>query len=150
MRLVSWSSACGALSRFDQSSTRLGPVIEKRGDINQMASASTRTVATPTARKSERESPLSFSIVTPCLNAVKTLEATLESVAVQDYPLVEHIVVDGGSTDGTLALLRSRPDVRWISEPDEGLSDAVNKGIAMATGDLIGWLNADDLYHSNA
>jgi GT2 family glycosyltransferase len=81
---------------------------------------------------------------------VKTLEATLESVAAQDYPLVEHIVVDGGSTDGTLELLQARPDVRWISEPDEGLSDAVNKGIAMATGDLIGWLNADDLYHSGA
>jgi glycosyltransferase involved in cell wall biosynthesis len=109
-----------------------------------------RTVANPTANTSERESPLSFSIVTPCLNAVKTLEATLESVAAQDYPLVEHIVVDGGSTDGTLELLKSRREVRWISEPDEGLSDAVNKGIAMATGDLVGWLNADDLYHPGA
>ena len=64
---------------------------------------------------------------------MKTLEATLESVAAQDYPLVEHIVVDGGSTDGTLDVLRSRPNVRWISEPDDGLSDAVNKGVAMAT-----------------
>jgi GT2 family glycosyltransferase len=81
---------------------------------------------------------------------MKTLEATLESVATQDYPLVEHIVVDGGSTDGTVEVLRSRPNVRWISEPDEGLSDAVNKGVAMATGDLIGWLNADDLYHPGA
>lgn len=81
---------------------------------------------------------------------MKTLEATLESVGAQDYPLVEHIVVDGGSTDGTIELLESRPNVRWISEPDEGLSDAVNKGIRMATGDLIGWLNADDLYHPGA
>jgi GT2 family glycosyltransferase len=84
------------------------------------------------------------------LNAVRTLEATLESVGAQDYPLVEHIVVDGGSTDGTLELLRRHPDVRWVSEPDEGLSDAVNKGIRMATGDLVGWLNADDLYHPGA
>jgi GT2 family glycosyltransferase len=81
---------------------------------------------------------------------VRTLEATLESVGAQDYPLVEHIVVDGGSTDGTIELLRRHPDVRWMSEPDEGLSDAVNKGIRMATGDLIGWLNADDLYHPGA
>lgn len=119
----------------------------------------------PIAMKSERESPgsatgddpaaragggPSFSIVTPCLNAVKTLEATLESVGAQDYPLVEHIVVDGGSTDGTLEILRRHPDVRWVSEPDEGLSDAVNKGIAMATGDVIGWLNADDVYRPGA
>ena len=81
---------------------------------------------------------------------MRTLEATLESVSAQDYPLVEHIVVDGGSTDGTIDLLRRHPDVRWVSEPDEGLSDAVNKGIAMATGDLVGWLNADDLYHPGA
>jgi GT2 family glycosyltransferase len=96
------------------------------------------------------ESPPSFSIVTPCLNAAKTLRATLESVSTQGYAHVEQIVVDGGSTDGTIEILRGNPEVRWISEPDEGLSDAVNKGIAMATGDVIGWLNADDVYRPGA
>jgi len=86
-----------------------------------------------------------ISIVTPCLNAVLTITKTLDSVAQQGHQ-VEHIVVDGGSTDGTIDLLAGRADVKWISEPDDGLSDAVNKGIAMASGDLIGWLNADDWY----
>lgn len=87
-----------------------------------------------------------ISIVTPCLNAATTLERALTSVATQDYAWVEHIVVDGGSTDGTVELLKQHPDIRWISEPDRGLSDAMNKGIAMATGDIVGWLNADDWY----
>jgi glycosyltransferase involved in cell wall biosynthesis len=91
-----------------------------------------------------------FSIVTPCLNAAQTLPVTLESVRSQDYPSVEHIIVDGGSTDGTLDILERSSDTRWTSEPDRGLSDAVNKGIRMATGDVIGWLNADDLYRPGA
>jgi len=86
-----------------------------------------------------------ISIVTPCLNAIATIATTLDSVAQQGHD-VEHIVVDGGSTDGTIDLVSQRAGVRWISEPDEGLSDAVNKGISLATGDLIGWLNADDWY----
>ena len=90
--------------------------------------------------------PPTISIVTPCLNAAATIGRTLESVASQGYPGIEHIVVDGGSTDGTLELLAQFPDVQVISEPDEGLSDAVNKGIALATGELVGWLNADDWY----
>jgi glycosyltransferase involved in cell wall biosynthesis len=92
-----------------------------------------------------------LSIVTPCLNAEATLRQTLASVAEQSTGLdVEHIVVDGGSTDGTVDLLRESLGVRWISEPDRGLSDAMNKGVAMATGDVVGWLNADDLYLSGA
>src|SRR5688500_2854733 len=87
----------------------------------------------------------SVSIVTPCLNAAATIEHTLESVRAQDHGHVEHIVVDGGSTDGTLDLLQRAPGIRFISEPDRGLSDAVNKGVAMATGDVVGWLNADDV-----
>jgi glycosyltransferase involved in cell wall biosynthesis len=59
---------------------------------------------------------------------------------------IEHLVIDGGSTDGTLAILDAAPGVRYISEPDRGLSDAVNKGIRMAGGEVVGWLNADDVY----
>jgi glycosyltransferase involved in cell wall biosynthesis len=90
--------------------------------------------------------PPTISIVTPCLNAAATIGRTVDSVASQGYPGIEHIVVDGGSTDGTLELLAQFPEVKVISEPDEGLSDAVNKGIALATGELVGWLNADDWY----
>ena len=90
--------------------------------------------------------PPTISIVTPCLNAAATIGRTLDSVASQSYPGVEHVVVDGGSTDGTLELLAQFPDVKVISEPDDGLSDAVNKGIALASGELVGWLNADDWY----
>jgi glycosyltransferase involved in cell wall biosynthesis len=88
----------------------------------------------------------SITVVTPCLNAAATLPEALESVRAQGYPRLEHVVVDGGSTDGTLDILRSADRVRWISEPDRGLSHAMNKGIAMARGDVIGWLNADDRY----
>ena len=89
----------------------------------------------------------SVTIVTPCLNGAATLSSTLESVRDQGYGAeVEHVVVDGGSTDGTLDILSSAPDVRYISEPDRGLSDAVNKGIRMARNDVVGWLNADDVY----
>jgi glycosyltransferase involved in cell wall biosynthesis len=90
--------------------------------------------------------PLSFTIVTPCLNAEATIEQALHSVRDQGYEHVEHVVVDGGSTDATMEIVRAAPGVRWVSEPDRGLSDAMNKGVAMATGDVVGWLNADDLY----
>jgi GT2 family glycosyltransferase len=87
-----------------------------------------------------------ITVVTPCLNAAATLPETLTSVRSQGYPHIEHVVVDGGSTDGTLDLLREAGDVRFVSEPDRGLSHALNKGIAMARGEVIGWLNADDIY----
>jgi glycosyltransferase involved in cell wall biosynthesis len=87
-----------------------------------------------------------ISIVTPCFNAAATIEETLRSVGTQDYPQVEHIVVDGGSTDGTVRLLEGTPGIRWISEPDRGRVDAANKGARMASGDVVGWLNADDRY----
>src|SRR4051812_18150538 len=87
-----------------------------------------------------------ISIITPAYQAAGTLPATLESVRAQGYPGLEHIVVDGDSTDGSVELLRAAEGVRWISEPDRGLADAMNKGVAMATGDIIGELNADDVY----
>ena len=89
---------------------------------------------------------VSFSIVTPCLNAEATIGETLRSVAAQDVGAVEHIVIDGGSTDGTLDVLRAAGSVVVVSEPDNGLSDAMNKGIRLARNDVVGWLNADDVY----
>jgi glycosyltransferase involved in cell wall biosynthesis len=87
-----------------------------------------------------------ITVVTPCLNARDTIEQTLASVRTQDYPRVEHVVVDGGSTDGTLEILERAEGIRYVSEPDRGLAHALNKGIGMATGDVIGTLNADDVY----
>jgi len=89
----------------------------------------------------------SFSIVTPVYNSVRYLEATLDSVARLTVPH-EHIVVDGGSTDGTVALLDGRddPTLTWVSEPDRGQTHAVNKGFERARGEILGWLNGDDEY----
>jgi glycosyltransferase involved in cell wall biosynthesis len=84
------------------------------------------------------------------MNSAATLEETLDSVRGQGYPRLEHIVVDGDSTDGTVELLDAAPDVRWVSEPDEGRVDAANKGVRMATGDVVAWLNADDRYEPGA
>ena len=90
---------------------------------------------------------VSFSIVTPCLNAEATIGEALRSMREQGYEPLEHVVVDGGSTDRTMEIVKGAGEhVRWISEPDRGLSDAMNKGIAMARNDVVGWLNADDLY----
>jgi glycosyltransferase involved in cell wall biosynthesis len=88
----------------------------------------------------------SITVVTPSYNAAATIEETLRSVREQDYAHVEHVVVDGGSTDGTVAILERAERIRYVSEPDRGLSHAMNKGVAMADGAIIGWLNADDLY----
>ena len=91
---------------------------------------------------------MKISIVTVAYNAVTTISATLRSVAAQTYPDIEHIVVDGGSKDGTVAIVeRDGAHVgRFVSEPDHGIYDAMNKGIGLATGHLIGFLNADDIY----
>ncbi len=91
-----------------------------------------------------------ISIVTPCFNSATTLAATLASVASQDYPNVEHVVVDGASTDATLDLLAGSDGISFISEPDRGRADAANKGIGLATGEIIGFLNADDTYEPGA
>lgn len=89
------------------------------------------------------------SVITPCLNARDWLERCLDNVASQTYADIEHIVVDGGSTDGTVELLESR-GTRFLSEPDSGQANAINKGFRLATGDLLGWLNADDLFVPDA
>src|SRR6188472_1896098 len=87
-----------------------------------------------------------ISVVTPTFNSINTLLETIESVSSQKYPNLEHIVIDGGSTDGTVDLLKKFPDLRWYSEKDEGHYDAMNKGIRIATGEIVNILNADDCY----
>ncbi|HUE14556.1 MAG TPA: glycosyltransferase family 2 protein [Planctomycetaceae bacterium] len=94
--------------------------------------------------------PPEISIITPCYNAVHHLRDAIESVRRQDGVRIEHIVVDAASKDGTVEILREYPHVRWISEPDQGQSDAFNKGLALARAPLIGWLNADDMYEPGA
>ena len=86
------------------------------------------------------------SIVTPSLNQGRFIEATIRSVREQDYPAIEHLVLDGGSRDETLDLLaRYAPPLRWLSEPDGGQTQAINRGFRMASGEILSWLNADDL-----
>lgn len=99
----------------------------------------------------ESDIRLKISILTVCYNAAATLSDTLESVASQTYTNVEHIVVDGGSTDGTVDMLKVRDQglTKWVSERDHGIYDAMNKGILMAAGDVVGTLNADDFYMNN-
>jgi glycosyltransferase involved in cell wall biosynthesis len=91
-----------------------------------------------------------ISVITPCFNSIHTIRDTIESVRRQEYPNLEHIVVDGGSKDGTVDLIKEYPHLRWISEKDEGHYHAMNKGIQMATGDLVNILNADDCFRPGA
>ncbi len=87
-----------------------------------------------------------ISVVTPSFNSIHTIRDTIESVARQAYPDVEHIVMDGGSKDGTVDLLKEYPHLIWVSEKDEGHYHAMNKGIERATGDIVVILNADDCF----
>jgi glycosyltransferase involved in cell wall biosynthesis len=95
----------------------------------------------------------SLTIITPSYNQSKYISKNIESVLSQSSDDVEHIIVDGGSTDGTLDILREYDDaynLRWVSEPDRGQTHALNKGAQMANGEWIGWQNSDDYYLSNA
>lgn len=89
---------------------------------------------------------LKISIITVAYNAAATIEHCIRSIAEQDYPLIEHIIIDGGSTDGTLDIINKYRDhiAILVSGPDRGIYDAMNKGISLATGDVVGTLNADD------
>ena len=89
------------------------------------------------------------SVLTPSYNQARWLPDNLRSVAAQSYPAIEHVVMDGGSTDGSVLILdAASPAVVWESGPDRGQSDAINKAFARSTGDIIGWLNSDDAYFS--
>jgi glycosyltransferase involved in cell wall biosynthesis len=91
--------------------------------------------------------PPLVSIVTPSYNQGAFIEETIRSVLLQGYPNLEHIVIDGGSSDNTLDVLARYGDhVRWVSEPDRGQADAINKGLRMAKGEILAYLNSDDLY----
>ena len=95
-----------------------------------------------------------ISIITATYNSAKTVRDTFRSVLSQDYEDFEYIVIDGGSKDGTVDIIREYEPVfgsrmKWISEPDSGIYDAMNKGIRMATGEVVGLLNSDDFYTSN-
>lgn len=93
---------------------------------------------------------MKISIVTASYNSVATIKETIESVLSQDYPNIEYIVADGGSKDGTIEILKSFGDkIKWISEKDKGIYDAMNKGVKMATGDAVGVIGSDDFYPDN-
>lgn len=93
-----------------------------------------------------------ITIITPSYNQGHFIEQTIQSVLNQHYPNLEYIIIDGGSTDNTVEIIKKYEDkiTYWISEPDKGQSDAINKGLKIATGDIINWLNSDDYYEPNA
>lgn len=91
---------------------------------------------------------MKVSVITPSYNQGQFIERTLQSVAIQEGAEIEHVVFDGGSTDNTVDVLKSfLPSVRWVSKKDNGQTDAVNQGIRSTDGEIIGWLNSDDVYY---
>jgi glycosyltransferase involved in cell wall biosynthesis len=100
------------------------------------------------SRKMRISDPM-ISIITPSFNQAAYIEQTIQSVLNQNCRRVEHIVVDGGSTDDTVDILKRYPHLIWVSEKDHGQADALTKGLALAKGDIIGWVNSDDYYQDN-
>lgn len=92
------------------------------------------------------------SIITPSYNQAQFLKETIQSVLAQDYANIEYIIIDGGSTDGSLEIIKrySEQIAFWVSEPDQGQTDAINKGFAKAHGEILAWINSDDTYQPHA
>lgn len=91
-----------------------------------------------------------FSVITPSFNQGRYLETTIKSVIGQNFTDFEHIVIDGGSKDETISILNAYPHLKWVSEPDSGQANALNKGFQMASGEIIAWINSDDWYAPGA
>jgi glycosyltransferase involved in cell wall biosynthesis len=93
-----------------------------------------------------------ISIITPNYNGGEYLEETIQSILTQNYPNLEYIIIDGGSTDNSVEIIKKYEDQLsfWVSEPDKGLYDAIQKGFDKSSGEIMAWLNSDDLYHKNA
>ena len=100
------------------------------------------------------ESPVwpRIALVTPVFNSVRYIEQTIQSVLSQSYPNLEYIIIDGGSTDGTLDIIRKyeRHLAWWVSEPDRGMYDALNKGFARSSGEVMGWISATYMLHQGS
>ena len=102
-----------------------------------------------------KENNIKVSIITVCFNSEKTIRRTIESVLYQTYPNIEYIIVDGKSTDGTVDIVKEylpafQKRLRYVSERDKGIYDAMNKGIRLSAGDVIGIINSDDFYEPDA
>ncbi len=93
---------------------------------------------------------LRVSIITPSFNQGKYIEETIKSVVDQTYKNIEHIIIDNESDDGTIEILKKYRHLKWLSEKDKGQTNAINKGIKMSSGEIIAWLNSDDLYYEDA